>query len=74
MKGVMFFSCLSMLAVSSAFAQSSGTQFYVDWDNAAKKCIVVTAKPADKNIEGGGPFISRAAAEAAFKKVKGCQG
>jgi hypothetical protein len=62
------------LACAPALAQNAprSGQFYIDWDNAAKKCIIVTAKPTDKNIEGGGPFRTRAEAEAALKTVKGC--
>ena len=52
-------------------ASAQTDQFWIDWNNAAKKCIVVTQKPTG-NIEGGGPFRTRAEAEAALKTVKGC--
>ena len=65
---------LATLAFTPALAQSApaSEQFYIDWDNAAKKCIIVTQKPTDKTVEGGGPFKTRAEAEAALKTVKGC--
>jgi hypothetical protein len=65
---------LATLAFTPASAQNApdSAQFYIDWDNAAKKCIVVTQKPTDKTVEGGGPFRTRAEAEAALKTVKGC--
>ena len=65
---------LATLAFTPALAQNvppSG-QFYIDWDNSAKKCIIVTQKPTDKPVDGGGPFKTRAEAEAALKTVKGC--
>jgi hypothetical protein len=61
---------LATFVFTPASAQTG--QFWIDWDNAAKKCIVVTQKPTDKNVEGGGPFRTRADAEAALKTVKGC--
>jgi hypothetical protein len=65
---------LATLAFTPTLAQNApgSGQFYIDWDNAAGKCIIVTQKPTDKTIEGGGPFKTRAEAEAAFKTVKGC--
>lgn len=65
---------LATLAFTPALAQNvpASGPFYIDWDNAAKKCIIVTQKPTDKTVEGGGPFKTRAEAEAAFKTVKGC--
>ena len=72
MKRMILLNGLSIFAVAAAFAQSTGSQFYIDWDNATKTCVIVNSKPTDKNIEGGGPFATRVAAEAAFKAVKGC--
>ena len=65
---------LATLAFTPALAQNAPAsgQFYIDWDNAAKKCTIVTQKPTDKTIEGGGPFKTQAEAEAAVKTVKGC--
>jgi hypothetical protein len=65
---------LATLAFTPALAQNAPAsgQFYIDWDNAAKKCTIVTQKPTDKTIEGGGPFKTQAEAEAALKTVKGC--
>ena len=60
------------LATTSAQAQVSGTKYYIDWDDAAKKCIVVENKPTIDKITGGGPYESKAQAEDAFKTVKGC--
>lgn len=60
------------LVTTSAQAQVSGTKYYIDWDDAAKKCIVVADKPTTGKVAGGGPYESRAQAEAAFKSVKGC--
>lgn len=65
-----FLSALSVLAVSAVSAQSG--QFYLDWDKTTKQCTVVTSKPTDKSIAGGGPFATRAEAEAAIKTVAGC--
>jgi hypothetical protein len=73
MKRTLLFLSLASLAPASAWAQGTGTKFYVDWDNAAKKCVVVETKPAN-NVEGGGPFDSKAQAEAALKTVAGCGG
>jgi hypothetical protein len=62
----------ALVAFAATPAPAQTQQFWIDWDDAAKKCIVVTAKPTDKTVEGGGPFRSRAEAEAALKRVKGC--
>jgi hypothetical protein len=59
------------LATTAAQAQVSGTKYYVDWNDASKKCIVAENKPTNL-VVGGGPFESRAEAESAFKTVKGC--
>jgi hypothetical protein len=68
------FCVLATLAFTPASAQNAPSpgQFYIDYDDAAKKCIIVTQKPTDKTVEGGGPFRTRAEAEAALKTVKGC--
>lgn len=60
------------LATTSAQAQVSATKYYIDWDDAAKKCIVVENKPTTDKVAGGGPYDSKPQAEAAFKTVKGC--
>jgi hypothetical protein len=74
MRKLLVFSALVISAITTAWAQGQApkTQFFIDWDNAAKKCVVVTAKPADKDIVGGGPFNTRDEAVAAIKNVKGC--
>ena len=61
---------LAAFAFTPALAQTG--QFWIDYDNATSKCLVVTQKPTDKTIVGGGPFKTRAEAEAALKTVKGC--
>jgi hypothetical protein len=61
-----------VFCVLATLAFTPPGQFYIDYDNAAKKCIIVTQKPTDKTVEGGGPFRTRAEAEAALKTVKGC--
>jgi hypothetical protein len=74
MKKTLLFLTLAALAPASAWAQGTGGKFYVDWDNSAKKCVVVESKPAN-NVEGGGPYSSKAEAEAALKTtVAGCGG
>ncbi|MGB8402322.1 hypothetical protein [Bradyrhizobium sp.] len=45
--------------------------FYVDWNAAARRCIVTTDKPVYHVIDGG-PFETRAEARAAIKTIKGC--
>ena len=68
------FCAFAALAITAAPAQQNAPKgkFYVDWDDAAKKCIVVTEKPTLHDVAGGGPFNTRAEALAAFKKIKGC--
>jgi hypothetical protein len=70
MKNVLMALVLTTLPLTIAHAQ--GTKYYVGWDDAAKKCIVVENTPTTAKVEGGGPYNSRAEAEAAFKTVKGC--
>jgi hypothetical protein len=70
MKNAVIVVVLTAMPVTLAHAQ--GTKYYVGWDDAAKKCIVVENTPTTNKVEGGGPFNSKAEAEAAFKKVKGC--
>jgi hypothetical protein len=60
------------LVTTSAQAQVSGTKYYIDWDDAANKCVVVENKSTTDRVTGGGRYESRAQAEAAFKTVKGC--
>jgi hypothetical protein len=75
MKKTLLFFTLAALAPASAWAQGTGGKFYVDWDNAAKKCVVVETKPANNNVEGGGPYNSKAEAETALKTtIVGCSG
>lgn len=68
--GAVVLGAVASLRIMPASAQTG--QFWIDWDNVAKKCIVVTKQPADKKIEDGGPFKTQAEAQAAFKNVKGC--
>ena len=70
MKTLQLFIVFAMLGIAAAKAQDG--KFYVDWDDAAKKCIIVQTKPTVHQVTGGGPFDTRAQAEAALKVVKGC--
>ena len=72
MKTLQLLVVLAALTTISAQAQVSATKYYIDWDNSAQKCVVVENKPTINQIAGGGPFDSKAQAEAAFKVVKGC--
>jgi hypothetical protein len=42
-------------ALTGAYAQVPKAEYWIDWDNTAKRCTVVTANPTDKAIVGGGP-------------------
>jgi hypothetical protein len=74
MRQVLILSVAATLAIASASAQAPKTEFYVDWNPTTKKCFVVTAKPTDKTVFGGGPFKTREEAEAAIKAktIMGC--
>lgn len=69
MKTLQLFTLFATLGITTAQAQEA--KYYIDWDDAAKKCVIQN-KPPVNQIAGGGPFDSRAQAEAALKVVKGC--
>jgi hypothetical protein len=48
-------------------------KYFLDWDPGTKRCFVVTSRPTDKTITGGGPFTTLDAARTASKTTKGCQ-
>jgi hypothetical protein len=58
-------------SITTASAQATKTQYYIDWDFAAKKCIVVTEKPTNPDMHNG-PFNTRAEALTAIKTFTGC--
>ncbi|MFO1109710.1 MAG: hypothetical protein U1E61_11045 [Bradyrhizobium sp.] len=70
MKNAFMLFALTVLSVT--FAQAQGTKYYVDWDYAAKKCVVVDKRPTNPNLADLPPYNSKAEAEAAFKVLKGC--
>jgi hypothetical protein len=73
-KTLLFFT-LAALAPASAWAQGAGGKFYVDWDFAAKKCVVVEKRPTNPALADLPPYNSKAEAEAALKTtVVGCGG
>jgi hypothetical protein len=47
--------------------------FFLDWSLATRRCFVVTKKPTDRTIMGGGPFETFSEALAAAQTVMGCQ-
>jgi hypothetical protein len=55
------------------YAYSSKGPFFLDWSPVTLHCFVVNAKPADRTIIGGGPFLTFGAALAAAQTVMGCR-
>ena len=76
MKKTFLYFALAALAPASALAQGTTGKFYIDWDSAAKKCVVTETRPTNPNNPGlrdFPPYNSKAAAEAALPKVNGCE-
>ena len=71
MKKLHLLAIFAALVTTSAQAQVSGTKYYIDWDNAAKKCIVVADRPTTGKVVGGGPYESR---DSGRSCVQVCQG
>jgi hypothetical protein len=63
---------ISTITTASGQGTNTKMQFYIDWDFAAKKCIIVSEKPTNPNMVNNGPFNTRAEAETAIKTFKGC--
>ena len=65
------------LAVASTAVFAQATQYYVVHDTTAKKCMVVTTKPAPGGsttvVAEGKTYISEADANNAMKTVTVCQ-
>jgi|tagenome__1003787_1003787.scaffolds.fasta_scaffold20989948_16 hypothetical protein len=54
--------------------QPTNEQYYVEWDNWAKRCVIEMYRlPPEHIIVGGGPYVSRDAARAAISTVPGCK-
>jgi hypothetical protein len=73
MKKTLFVVALAALAPTFAWAQGTTGKFYVDWDNAAKKCVVVEKRPTNPTLADLPPYNSRAEAETGLKTVNGCE-
>jgi hypothetical protein len=71
MRKILLFLTLAALVPASAWAQAG--KFYVDWDNTAKKCVVVEKRPTNPALADLPPYNSRAEAEAGLKTVNGCE-
>ena len=75
MKKTFLYFALAALAPASALAQGTTGKFYIDWDSAAKKCVVTETRPTNPNnpnLRDLSPYDSRALAEAALPKLAGC--
>jgi hypothetical protein len=55
------------------YADPSKGPFFLDWSPATRRCFVVSEKPSDHSITGGGPFQTFDEAFAATLSVHGCQ-
>ena len=74
MKKLLLATALAGFAATSAFAQTSATEYYVVRDTTTKKCTIVDKKPTTTTttVVDNGVFKTRTEAETGMKTMKVC--
>ena len=74
MKKFLLSGAVVAFAVTSAFAQTTVSEYYVVRDTATKKCTIVDKKPTTTTttVVDNGTFKTRTEAETGMKSIKVC--
>jgi hypothetical protein len=74
MKKFLLATAVSAFAVTSAFAQTTASEYYVVRDTTTKKCTIVDKKPTatTTTIVDNGTYKTKTEAETGMKTTKVC--